>query len=210
MDWKLRPVSSRPRRARKARRARPSPPQDSPLAQEVAEVGDRVLGVADELALGLPAVQLLALDVREDRGDLAVSVLVGNHLSLALLLQVRYYPDHPNKGHSLSMYTQWSCTSFRTRYQSQPAGRGLPVRSFWLCVVWRRRALLPGKWRFLGGRGRRVGGRNSGGASLRLRVDRGESIFWAKSFENCSSSAVRKALVAQAMLPQKFRCLRCL
>lgn len=61
---------------------------NSLLAQEVAEVGYRVLWVADELALGLPAVELFALDVREDRGDLAVAVLVGNDLSLAVLFRV--------------------------------------------------------------------------------------------------------------------------
>ena len=59
------------------------------LAQEVAEVSDRVLRVAHELALRLAAVQLLALDVREDRGNLAVAVLVGDDLGLALLLRVR-------------------------------------------------------------------------------------------------------------------------
>lgn len=61
---------------------------NSLLAQEVAEVGDRVLRVADKLALRLAAVQLLALDVREDRGNLAVSVLVGDDLGLALLFAV--------------------------------------------------------------------------------------------------------------------------
>jgi hypothetical protein len=55
------------------------------LAQEVAEVGDGVLGVANELALGLPAVELLTLYVREDRGDLAVTILVGNDLSPSFL-----------------------------------------------------------------------------------------------------------------------------
>ena len=34
-------------------------------------------------------MELFALDVREDRGDLAVSVLVGDNLSLAFLCCVR-------------------------------------------------------------------------------------------------------------------------
>ena len=58
-------------------------------AQEVAEVSNSVLCVADELALCLPTVELFALDVREDRGNLAVSVLVGDNLSLAFLFCVR-------------------------------------------------------------------------------------------------------------------------
>ena len=55
------------------------------LAQEVAEVGNSVLGVADELRLGLSTVELLALYVREDRGDLTVTILVGDNLGLSLL-----------------------------------------------------------------------------------------------------------------------------
>jgi hypothetical protein len=42
------------------------------LAEEVAEVGDGVGGVPDEEVLGLLAVVLLAVDVRQDGGDLAV------------------------------------------------------------------------------------------------------------------------------------------
>lgn len=42
------------------------------LAQEVAEVGDRILGVADILALGLSTVEFFAFDVGEGGGDLAV------------------------------------------------------------------------------------------------------------------------------------------
>lgn len=55
------------------------------LAQEVAEVGNGVLGVADELRLGLSTVELLALYVREDRGDLTVTILVGDDLGLSFL-----------------------------------------------------------------------------------------------------------------------------
>jgi hypothetical protein len=55
------------------------------LTEEVAEVGDGVLGVANELGLGLPAVELLTLYVREDRGDLTVTILVGNDISLSVL-----------------------------------------------------------------------------------------------------------------------------
>jgi hypothetical protein len=77
------------------------------LAQEVAEVGNCVLRIADELALGLPAVELFALDVGQGGGDLAVlgalalarspertwekrrtSVFVGNDLCLALARRV--------------------------------------------------------------------------------------------------------------------------
>lgn len=39
---------------------------------EIAEVGDRVPWVPDEEVLGLLAVVLVALDVRQNRGDLAV------------------------------------------------------------------------------------------------------------------------------------------
>jgi hypothetical protein len=42
------------------------------LAQEVAEVGNRVLRIADELALSLPAMELFALDVGQGGRDLAV------------------------------------------------------------------------------------------------------------------------------------------
>jgi hypothetical protein len=42
------------------------------LTKEVTEVGDSVLGVSDELRLGLSAVELLAVDVREDRRNLAI------------------------------------------------------------------------------------------------------------------------------------------
>lgn len=42
------------------------------LAQEVAEVGDGVVRVADELALGLSAVELFSLDVGQGGRDLAV------------------------------------------------------------------------------------------------------------------------------------------
>jgi hypothetical protein len=40
--------------------------------EEVAEVGDCVLGVPDEEVLGLLAVVLVAVDVRQNGGDLAV------------------------------------------------------------------------------------------------------------------------------------------
>lgn len=42
------------------------------LAEEVLEVGDGVLGVPDEEVLGLLAVVLIAVDVGQDGGDLAV------------------------------------------------------------------------------------------------------------------------------------------
>ncbi len=59
------------------------------LADEIAEVGDGVFGVAHQLRLRLRAVELLAVDVRQDRGDLPVAFLVGNHLDLALARDVR-------------------------------------------------------------------------------------------------------------------------
>lgn len=42
------------------------------LAEEVAEVGDGVLGIPDKESLGLLAVVLLAVNVRQNGGDLAV------------------------------------------------------------------------------------------------------------------------------------------
>jgi hypothetical protein len=42
------------------------------LADEVAEVSDSVTGVANKLGLGLCAVVLLALDVREDGRNLTI------------------------------------------------------------------------------------------------------------------------------------------
>jgi hypothetical protein len=42
------------------------------LAQVIAEVGDSVLGVADELGLGLGTVVLLAIDIRQNGGNLTV------------------------------------------------------------------------------------------------------------------------------------------
>lgn len=63
------------------------------MAQEVAKVGDRVLGVADQLALGLSAVQLFSLDVGQGGGDLAVSVFVGDDLGLAVLGHVSVAPQ---------------------------------------------------------------------------------------------------------------------
>ena len=42
------------------------------LAQEIAKVGRRVLRIADELALGLPAMEFFAFDIGQSGGDLAV------------------------------------------------------------------------------------------------------------------------------------------
>ena len=54
------------------------------LAQEVSEEGDCVARVADELGLGLGALVLLAGDVGQDGGDLTVTLLVCDHLCLAI------------------------------------------------------------------------------------------------------------------------------
>lgn len=54
------------------------------LSEEVSEVCDGVLGVADELRLGLGTLELLAIDVGEDGGDLTVTKLVGDNLDLGL------------------------------------------------------------------------------------------------------------------------------
>jgi hypothetical protein len=45
---------------------------DALLADELLEVTDCVGGVADQEGLGLLAVVLLAVDIRQDAGDLAV------------------------------------------------------------------------------------------------------------------------------------------
>jgi len=42
------------------------------LPQDVAEIGDGVLGVPDKEVLGLLAVVLVAVDVRQDGGDLTI------------------------------------------------------------------------------------------------------------------------------------------
>jgi hypothetical protein len=54
------------------------------LAEKVSEESDGVARVADELRLGLGALVLLAGDVGQDGGDLAVTLLVGDYLSLAI------------------------------------------------------------------------------------------------------------------------------
>lgn len=46
--------------------------EDVLLAEEISEVGNGVLGVANELRLGLSTVELFTRDVGEDAGDLAV------------------------------------------------------------------------------------------------------------------------------------------
>jgi hypothetical protein len=50
------------------------------LAEEIAEVGDCVLRIADELALSLTAGKFFAFDIGQSGGDLAVSIFVGNDL----------------------------------------------------------------------------------------------------------------------------------
>jgi hypothetical protein len=42
------------------------------LAEEVSEVGDGVIGVANEEVLGLSTVVLIAVDVRQNGGNLSV------------------------------------------------------------------------------------------------------------------------------------------
>lgn len=75
------------------------------MAEEIAKVRDRVLCIANNLGLGLAAVEFFSLDVRQGGGDLAVfaglalarlwacikrrtSVFVGNNLCLTILLNV--------------------------------------------------------------------------------------------------------------------------
>jgi hypothetical protein len=58
------------------------------LAQEVAEVGDGVGRIAEELALGLAAVELFSLDVRERRRNLAFAFFTRDDLGLAFLRRV--------------------------------------------------------------------------------------------------------------------------
>lgn len=42
------------------------------MADKIAEVSDSVFGIADELALGLSTMKLLAFDIRQGRRYLAV------------------------------------------------------------------------------------------------------------------------------------------
>jgi hypothetical protein len=120
------------------------------LAQEVAEVGDRVLCVTDELALRLSAVELFSLDVRQRRRDLAVwqasavragrlgsgmrrtSVFVGDDLNFSFLACVSASAaGHVQREGLLQSCRQWSCTSCQRTGRWQPAVWGRFAHSSW-------------------------------------------------------------------------------
>lgn len=53
------------------------------FSKKVPEVSDCIPWVADQLCLGLCAVELFAIDIGEERWYLAVSFLVGNNNGIA-------------------------------------------------------------------------------------------------------------------------------
>jgi len=95
------------------------------LAQEVAEVGNGVVGVPDKLTLGLSTVELFSLDVGQSRRYLPVAVLVRNYFGLSFLVICQYrLLGGRRHGSSLRWCRQWSCRNCQRTARLQPAARG--------------------------------------------------------------------------------------